>query len=82
LKVTSELVTSFEICRLHAISSSDDKFCTLPSGLEGPSTLKTEEVCPFETLTIYKTSRGHNPDDHNMNLRRLVKWKISTPINV
>jgi len=54
--MSSELVTSFERDSLHSISSSDDKFCTLPSRLEGPSTLKTEEVCSFETLTTYKTS--------------------------
>jgi len=38
LKVSSELVTSFERDSLHSISSSDDKFCTIPSRLEGPST--------------------------------------------
>jgi hypothetical protein len=34
------------------------------------STLKIETECSFETfITTYKTTRRHNPDDHNLNTR-------------
>jgi hypothetical protein len=51
-------------------------FCSLPSRLEGPSTPKIELVCSLKNLlTTYKTSQGHNPDNHNMNLHRFLNLK-------
>jgi hypothetical protein len=40
--------------------------------------LKEEAVCPSETLVTPKSTRHHNPEDHNQHLNRFenVKFQI------